>query len=107
MTEKNQHQGENSLSEAWKSRKLHLLMQAKDLGEQFSADVIGVCGHLTGAGAREYPVFRDQNGTTFIVFGKSDEMVIVDDIVEYQKSHSQEQRKPCVPKPAHERGGYV
>lgn len=73
---------------AMKEREQRIIDGANELGEQLNSTLVGICGHLTGSGAREYGVYKE-NGTEeyFIVLGHKDD-------------------KGTVAQPSLEKGGY-
>lgn len=52
--------------------KLQRLETAQSLEQRLNAEVVGICGHMTGNGAKEYAVYRDkETGSHFIIYARN------------------------------------
>jgi|GEM_PF-5426954 len=78
------------IREEQKQLQLNQLEQARGWGRDLNGELAGFCGHLTGgAGAREYPVFRQEDGRHFISMGPKEDLYMfkgtLDDYIKVQE----------------------
>lgn len=68
--------------------------QALQWGRELNGEWVGICGHLTGSGAVQYPVYRQEDGRHFISLGDIDSVYIYEgNIDEYIKVQEEISRK--------------
>jgi len=83
------------MNNEYEQRKLDRLEQAKLWGRELDGKFIGVCGHLTGAGAIEYPVFRQEDGKCFISYGPKKDLYFFDGDTDQYINSQEEVKEKC------------